>query len=324
MDKRLTYLYQRYIDQTCTDYELNEFFQKVAQMENESEMNILLDTSFDEESIIKLSSDQKKQIYTKIRVQHKPVAKVYRWKSVFKYVAAAMLVIAAGSIYWLQHTKSTFEYNELEKPITIQHDRIIILPDSSVVVLNKDAKVAYTKNYGKIDRVVNLVGEAYFSVTPDKNRPFIVVTKSGIKTRVLGTKFNIKALDTKTVEVTVSEGKVQVESETKVLHILEADQQLIYSLPNQRYSSQSVDASKVVSWQNKDLYFNNLTLGEIGARLEKKYQVKIELQGSISNDTRLSATFLKDESLEDVLNTLTAFLDAKYEIDTTGRVKIYR
>ncbi len=67
------------------------------------------------------------------------------------------------------------------------------LPDSSTVWLNKKSILAWDNHFGKEERKVYLIGEAYFEIAHNKQKPFIVYANYGTKTKVLGTSFSLKS-----------------------------------------------------------------------------------------------------------------------------------
>lgn len=96
---------------------------------------------------------------------------------------------------------------------TVGEQQSIVLPDESVVLLNTDTSV--TVNYAAAERKVELeYGEAHFEVATDTSRQFIVVAGSGL-VRAVGTAFNVQYVDAEAIEVTVTEGEVEVETTHK-------------------------------------------------------------------------------------------------------------
>ena len=90
--------------------------------------------------------------------------------------------------------------------------RIFYLSDSSKIRLNTNSKFIYPEEFAGANRVVTLIGEAFFEVTSDPSKPFIVLA-GNTETRVLGTSFNVKAYeDDHEVEVIVVAGKVELSS----------------------------------------------------------------------------------------------------------------
>jgi len=100
------------------------------------------------------------------------------------------------------------ELDEIVEISTASDVKVIYLPDSSVVFLNRNSKIIYSKSFVGDKRNVYLEGESFFDVRPDADHPFCVYTPN-TKTRVLGTSFNIKAYkDSEETVVNVSHGKV--------------------------------------------------------------------------------------------------------------------
>ena len=84
----------------------------------------------------------------------------------------------------------------------------LTLVDGSRAELN--AQTSLQIEIGPLERRVRLAsGEAYFTVTKDKARPFIVETPAG-SVRVTGTVFNVRADSPSALEVLVVDGSVQV------------------------------------------------------------------------------------------------------------------
>ena len=78
--------------------------------------------------------------------------------------------------------------------------------------MNSESKIQYFNNFNQSGREVHLEGEGYFEVKKNQDKPFIVTT-SDIRIKALGTTFNIKAYpEEKTIETTLVEGKLEVES----------------------------------------------------------------------------------------------------------------
>jgi transmembrane sensor len=143
--------------------------------------------------------------------------------------AAAIAILFGLSFFFLKESKIDSSYSEY---LTQNNFMLYYLPDSSVVRLNKNSRltVKFSKEYS--ERKVVLSGEAFFEVTKDPSRPFIVETeKSEIK--VLGTSFNVLAIPgSETTEVEVIEGKVEVrlsgQAQLQNSIILVHDEKIIY------------------------------------------------------------------------------------------------
>src|SRR5690606_31670859 len=86
----------------------------------------------------------------------------------------------------------------------------LVLPDGTKVWLNADSRLVYDGLLEGDTREVRLEGEAYFDVTRNVNRPFIITTDK-ISIRVLGTTFNVKAYpDDARTEATLISGEIEL------------------------------------------------------------------------------------------------------------------
>jgi len=143
----------------------------------------------------------------------------------FKYlrIAAAIILMAGGSWFGYQISIK----NNFSPQISVfsgEKTLVDTLPDGSIITLNKNSAISYAENFTTgSTRNVKLKGEAFFQVTPDKSKPFLVDANDVI-VRVVGTSFNVKSslerteiiVETGLVEVTKKEQKVKIRPEEKV------------------------------------------------------------------------------------------------------------
>ena len=85
----------------------------------------------------------------------------------------------------------------------------LTLEDGTTVWLNANSKIIYPATFKKNVRNVTLAGEAYFKVTHNERKPFIV-NMGNYKVRVLGTEFNVFAYDKKKYKIDLLKGSVNV------------------------------------------------------------------------------------------------------------------
>ena len=113
--------------------------------------------------------------------------------------------------------------------ITKDTVKTFYLPDSSCITLNKNSRFTYPENFRDSIRLVSLIGEAFFDVTPNTNQPFII-NAGKTETRVVGTSFNIRAYEEEqNIKVNVVTGKVRVKvKEQNQTVIMEPGEEVIY------------------------------------------------------------------------------------------------
>lgn len=176
------------------------------------------------------------------------------------------------------------------------------LEDGSVVALNRGAVIEV--EFTSAERRVHLVrGEANFTVAKQPARPF-VVHAGGVDVRAVGTAFNVR-LDPKSVEVLVTEGRVQVTpplaARTAALPVsfVEAGRRTVVSLdvaaPAPLVSAVSAEeAARALAWQPRLLDFTDEPLAGIVAEFNRRNPVRLVITDPPLAALRLSVTFRSD------------------------------
>lgn len=236
--------------------------------------------------------------------------------------AAAALITILGATYFLNlnFDKSRHSPVIAKVPVSADHQKIV-LSDGSTVVLNRNSKLEYPQHFIGSTREVTLSGEGYFDIRHDSKKPFIVHA-GNLSTTVLGTAFNIRTVDhDHTIVVTVTRGKVRVSRENVVLGVLIPNQQITYEKAEPLPKIEEVTAEKVIEWQAKDIFFKDVTMQEAMKELSGRFNTKIVFSGDAGRTCRLTATFLKGESLKEILNVISAFNGAIFK-HTPGEITV--
>jgi len=182
-------------------------------------------------------------------------------------------------------------------------NRKLSLPDNSVVWVNSGSTIKYNKEFAKESRKVYLIGEAFFSVTKDPVRHFIVET-GDITVQVLGTEFNMSAYpDDNSITTGVSEGRVQVTVEDKKKVVLTRSLRMIYDKNNAEYKVDTVSINLISPWKEGKLIFEKKTLNEIFNTLERTYAVKVDNK-FVDDKKQYTVKFMNNESIEEIISLL--------------------
>lgn len=205
-------------------------------------------------------------------------------------------------------------YNTLDVPRGGEF--FLTLEDGTNVWLNAGSKLRYPITFSKEMRSVHLEGEAYFEVSKDITRQFIVTTTTGEIT-VLGTSFNVKGYsEDKMVYTTLAEGSVSFrETGSKEYIILAPGQQLSYNAVTGSTEVQSVNIKNYISWKDKLFTFEELTLEEIMTNLSRWYDVEVTYE---SNDLRkllFSGNLDKYSNINAFFNLFEAGANIRFEAD---------
>lgn len=280
-------------------------------------------------------------IHERIRPSHfAPMgeSKVYRLG--YWLTAAASILLLLGLGWWLRIRHETNPV-ALHKPVgagagnglivqanTTPAPQWIALPDGSSVILQPGGQLTYPKQFRKAQRSVDLTGEAFFEVTKDPARPFLVHA-NGLLTKVLGTSFTVRAYGhDKAVTVTVRTGRVAVyaQSPKSESHADSPTLDGMVLTPNQRvvYERQEARLIRVKSLVppaqllpkgmavNLTRYvFDARPVSEVFDALEKGYGVRIRYDKSALDNCRLTAD-LTDATLTEKLLIICKSIEAEY------------
>lgn len=194
----------------------------------------------------------------------------------------------------------------------------LILSDGSQVYLNAGTTLTYPTTFNTSgNRELFLDGEAYFEVTHDSKRPFVVHT-STMDVAVLGTEFNVSSYHLETnKEVVLVSGKVAVslpDNHLKKSNILNPGDKASHSNSQQALEITKVDTRLYTAWKENELIFKNTAFGTIIKRLERHYNVTIINHKEHLNNEYFSARF-KNASIEEVLSYLAESYQLKYTVD---------
>lgn len=216
---------------------------------------------------------------------------------------------------------------------------IAVLPDGTKVWLNAGTSLKYTSNYGIDSRDVELIGEAYFKVVTNPEKPFTVIT-SELKIKAYGTAFNVKAYpDEKLITTTLEEGKITIIGKGVDI-ALKPKQNISYERrmfkPNsetQTNTSQKVESPQIeddikptistlsnvntqlfTSWKDDRWIINSEGLVNISVLLERKFNVSVKVESDELLKYKFTGTFT-NETLEQILNVFRFMAPLSYKID---------
>ncbi|HEY9195894.1 MAG TPA: FecR domain-containing protein [Mucilaginibacter sp.] len=156
------------------------------------------------------------------------------------------------------------------------------LPDGSKAWLNAASSIRFPTSFAGKERRVEITGEAYFEVTKNKQRPFIVKVNNS-EIRVLGTHFNVNAYnDESSIRTTLLEGAVQFSSGLKKC-LLKPGQQSELDRTGQINVIEDVDVDGVLAWKNGLLHFEDVDIESVMRRLSRWYDVDIVYHNKTSD-----------------------------------------
>jgi ferric-dicitrate binding protein FerR (iron transport regulator) len=268
----------------------------------------------------------------------------FSWRKLAVAASISFLVATSAFLGFQNYRTSQFEAREHQIIAPLGSRSNVVLPDGSIVWLNSGSNLTYGYNFGKKERKVSLVGEAFFDIKYQNNTSFIVNT-SDLRIRVLGTKFNIKSYpEEKMIETTLIKGKVEVlpitYDKSIAPVIMAPNQKLIYTkkdgstnldpiknLPEptgkedlQEIKIRNIQIVNVIdpqeesSWKDGRLIMKSEPLGTLARKLERYYNVHISFQNDSIKNFKYSGT-LNEVTIEEVLRALEKTSPIRFEIN---------
>jgi len=256
------------------------------------------------------------------------------------------LILTSGIIYFSTQKKDIKLPNEqaISSIVTKNGNRTkVVLPDGSQVWLNAGSNLDYNNSvFNKDLREVTLNGEAYFDVTKNATKPFIIHTKK-MDVKVIGTAFNIRSYnDEKTAEASLIRGSIEVTLKDR------NDQKIVLN-PNEKIRIATQEAQKDLSspvkttapkntsqtqqfevnelkpnpvhniipeiaWTQNKLVFEDETLENIALMMERWFGKKVVLANASLKNLHYYGNF-ENETMEEVLSYLKLSKPFNFKIE---------
>ncbi len=192
-----------------------------------------------------------------------------------------------------------------------------ILADGTQIWLNAGSTITYDPVMRGNTRQVKLDGEAYFVVSKNKHKPFIVTTEHA-QIKVLGTVFDLKAYSGEDkVETTLEEGSVEfslVGSKTAPVE-LKPGEQVVYEISKKKIEVGNVDTYLHTAWKDGKFVFKDADLQTIIHELERLYDVRIHVKDDKLLGIRFRGMFEYEENIFSAMETLESITNLKYRMD---------
>jgi ferric-dicitrate binding protein FerR (iron transport regulator) len=221
------------------------------------------------------------------------------------WAAAAAILLIIGSIFLFRDSK----------PETLLTWRTgngelkeIVLPDSSRIWLDARSVLSYPEAFDAKERKIVLQeGQAFFDVTPDTRRPFIVENSQGVQTRVLGTSFTVRTDSSiARVYVAVKSGKVSVNWQEKTIATLLPGEQVSYDPSKSITQLSRMNAAAVGEWTSGEVRLSQADFATMAAAMQRMYGIVITAANADVNRNLYSLTIRYGKDPKKLVEVLTA------------------
>lgn len=298
MDKEILY---RFFDGTAS-YKEEEAVCDWAEASAENQDELIKERKYFDVLLVQNKINTKKRTANRI---------TYYLGNTVKYAAAISILLVCGlHAYNLISSNSAIAYNTLSVPAGQRAN--LILSDGTNVWLNSGTKMQYPASFAKDKREVILNGEAYFEVTKDQKKPFIVQTDK-YNIEVLGTKFNVDAYgdDKNQFSAALMEGSIQLTDNLDVSDktLLAPQQKADYI--NGRLVIDTIRNYDIYRWKEGLICFEQVTFKELMKEFEKSYDLRIVVENKKLDTYICSGKFRVADGLDFILHVLQR--DVKFE-----------
>ena len=233
-----------------------------------------------------------------------------------KAAAILLLPVLLFSVYlYFEHGKAGSA--EQEFFVTYGTRSTLVLPDGSKVWLNSGSRLRYGEDFNQDHRTVFLTGEAFFDVTANKSKPFDVVTDL-FTVRALGTAFNVFCYERNEFETSLEEGATQIfqsgrNGPDKQIIKMKPGQRAVFDERQAKLILSDTDVSQFSTWREGKLTFRNTPMNEVVMKLERWFNVDVELKDPGLLQYRYTAVF-EHETIHQALEMLRFSSPIDYRI----------
>lgn len=246
--------------------------------------------------------------------------------SVSKYAAVITIAFIVGNLVSTKWFSGNENQQFAEVRVPLGQMSAITMYDGTEVWLNSGTTLKYAKDFGNKNRNIELNGEAFFKVSHSE-MPFKVSLKN-CEIEVLGTSFNAVSFeDDEYSQITLVEGEVQLNTlNGELITRLEPSRQIVLSNDLKDIKLRSVNTDFYKSWAKGRIVFHEEKLADIAERLERWYNVDIQLEGAETGNIRFSGTILKNKPFDQIVKAFELLLpitiDYQNNIEKKDVIKI--
>ena len=239
-----------------------------------------------------------------------------------KLAIAALIIIIAGAGIWYGKNKALLMPANQEI-VTTGKRKTVRLPDGSMITLEPNSTLTYPNRFAGKTREVKLTGEAFFEVTPNHEKPFIVHT-ANIMATVLGTSFNVEAYRNGIAKVVVATGRVKVQtvnaSNELQAVIINANQSVTYNITINEIEKRNVPEEAVYYKQRNSGRFSyaGVPVTKVIQEMERYYHTSVTLEGNMTGCV-FYGYFRVNDNVERALSLVALSLNATVQKKTNNK-----
>ena len=325
LESDIVFLLQKYIENRCSEDELQMLLHWLKYSDNREEFDLVSQSvwshldkniNYPEGDRIDMLNKEVSCLLQHVRKDKTAISRMVSIKPLkwfYRISAAILLLLVLGTGYYFVRSGRDNVISFKEIAVSRGEIKEYTLDDGTHLVLNSGSRLTIPSDYNKGHREIAMTGEAFFDVTPDPDKPF-VIKNGNTRIRVLGTSFNLKSYEEDTfLELTVSTGKVLVDVPDMDIRLRVSPLEHL-SINKQAGTLEKLKLNEnyYAGWVNGTLYFDKTPIGEVIKSINRKYHETV-LLSSPDYDNLITGTH-DNKNLDAIIESICFATGLKPEV----------
>jgi transmembrane sensor len=249
-----------------------------------------------------------------LKINKVPARNSFISSTLMRVAAVALILLSLGTSAIYLNNAAIFSKKIIVATNNDQKNLVVTLPDGSKITLNRNTELKYRTKFAKNKREVSFTGEAFFEISPDATKPFII-DAGNAKVKVVGTSFNIITKNEKSaVEVFVKTGKVILSNNSGSGSIL-LDPGYIGTM-NSNISEKTINNNpNYLAWNTGELVYNGQKLNVVLNDLKRVYNMDIIADNQGILDNTWTTAPIDNQPQDTIIRLICASFNLSYNKD---------
>ena len=299
-----------YLEHDVSERNRDRVLERIADTMDDKDVNESLSSLWAQSDSASMDEGEISAAYERLRITNgekkkSKYLKLFTWQRIAAVIIPLVMLVVFGKLYvqMSDELKASQVVAMLQEHTVSDECKTIALADGTQVRLNQSSVLLYPEKFSGKERKVFLTGEACFDIKHDGRHPFHVSTPYFDITD-LGTSFSVSSYATDVeVSTTLKTGKIELKivGEDKV-YSMKPNDQLVYNVKTKAVDLRQVtDEDDGLSWRNKQISLDDVTLAEAARIMGDVYGVKFVFRSSRHRNTKITVHFNRGESLKKAL-----------------------
>ena len=299
-----------YLEHDVSERNRDRVLVRIADTMDDKDVNESLGSLWAQSDSASMDEGEISAAYERLRITNgekkkSKYLKLFTWQRIAAVIIPLVMLVVFGKLYvqMSDELKASQVVAMLQEHTVSDECKTIALADGTQVRLNQSSVLLYPEKFSGKERKVFLTGEAFFDIKHDGRHPFHVSTPYFDITD-LGTSFSVSSYATDVeVSTTLKTGKIELKivGEDKV-YSMKPNDQLVYNVKTKAVDLRQVtDEDDGLSWRNKQISLDDVTLAEAARIMGDVYGVKFVFRSSRYRNTKITVHFNRGESLKKAL-----------------------